>query len=63
MSLLEQIKDSKLYKACLKVAKVHAQIKDCSTDFLYKLTTKLVQENDLIAIEDLGIKNMVKTIN
>ncbi len=48
------------YKACLEVAKVHAQIKDARTDFLHKLTTKLVRENDLIAIEDLAIKNMVK---
>ncbi|ACK65408.1 transposase, IS605 OrfB family [Rippkaea orientalis PCC 8801] len=48
------------YKACLEVAKVHAQIKDARTDFLHKLTTKLVRENDLIVIEDLAIRNMVK---
>ncbi len=48
------------YKACLEVAKVHAQIKDARTDFLHKLTTELVRENDLIAIEDLTIKNMVR---
>ncbi len=48
------------YKARLEVAKIHAQIKDSRTDFLHKLTTKLVKENDLIAIEDLAIKNMVK---
>lgn len=48
------------YKARLEVAKIHAKIKDCRTDFLHKLTTKLVRENDLIAIEDLAIKNMVK---
>ncbi|WP_203427707.1 RNA-guided endonuclease InsQ/TnpB family protein [Rippkaea orientalis] len=48
------------YKACLEVAKVHAKIKDARTDFLHKLTTKLVRENDLIAIEDLAIRNMVK---
>jgi putative transposase len=48
------------YKACLEVAQVQAQIKDARTDFLHKLTTKLVQENDLIAVEDLAIKNMVR---
>ncbi|MDJ0599359.1 MAG: RNA-guided endonuclease TnpB family protein [Crocosphaera sp.] len=48
------------YKARLEVAKVHAQIKDARTDFLHKLTTKLVRENDLIAIEDLAIRNMVR---
>jgi putative transposase len=48
------------YKARLKVAKVHAQITDARTDFLHKLTTQLVRENQTIVIEDLAIKNMVK---
>ena len=47
-------------KARLKVAKIHSRIRDTRTDFLHKLTTKLVQENSLIAIEDLAIRNMVK---
>ena len=47
-------------KARLKVAKIHASIKDARTDFLHKLTTKLVKENSLIAIEDLSIRNMLK---
>ena len=47
-------------KARLKVAKIHAKIKDARTDFLHKLTTSLVQENSLIAIEDLAVRNMVK---
>ena len=48
------------YKARLKVAKIHAQIKDARTDFLHKLTTDLVRNNSLIAIEDLAVRNMVK---
>ena len=48
------------YKARLEVAKIQAQIKDARTDFLHKLTTRLVQENSLIAIEDLSVRNMVK---
>ena len=47
-------------KARLKVARIHAKIKDARTDFLHKLTTGLVQNNSLIAIEDLAIRNMVK---
>ena len=47
-------------KARLKVAKIHAKIKDARTDFLHKLTTSLVRSNSLIAIEDLAIRNMVK---
>ena len=48
------------YKARLEVAKIHSLIKDARTDFLHKLTTSLVRENSLIAIEDLAIRNMVK---
>ncbi|WP_424099970.1 RNA-guided endonuclease InsQ/TnpB family protein [Moorena producens] len=48
------------YKARLKVARVHAQIKDARRDFTHKLTTQLVRENQLIAFEDLAVKNLVK---
>lgn len=47
-------------KARGEVARIHAKIKDARTDFLHKLTTRLVRENSLIAIEDLAIRNMVK---
>jgi putative transposase len=48
------------HKARLKVAKVHAEISDARKDFLHKLTTRLVRENQVIAVEDLSVKNMVK---
>jgi putative transposase len=48
------------YKARLKVAKVHEQISDARKDFLHKLTTQLVRENQTIVVEDLAVKNMVK---
>ncbi|MGB5636315.1 MAG: RNA-guided endonuclease TnpB family protein [Waterburya sp.] len=48
------------YKARLKVAKIHAKIKDARTDFLHKLTTDLIRKNSLIAIEDLAVRNMVR---
>jgi putative transposase len=47
-------------KARRKVAKVHAQIKDARQDFLHKLTTRLVRENQIIVAESLAVKNMVK---
>jgi len=47
-------------KAKLAVAKIHAKIADVRSDFSHKLTTKLVRENDLIAIENLQVKNMIK---
>jgi putative transposase len=48
------------HKARLQVAIVHAQITDARKDFLHKLTTQLVRENQTIVVEDLAIKNMVK---
>ncbi len=48
------------YKARLKVASIHAKIKDARRDFTHKLTTRLVKENQLIAFEDLAVKNLVK---
>lgn len=48
------------HKQRRKVAKVHAQITDSRKDFLHKLTTQLVRENQTIVVEDLAIKNMVK---
>ena len=47
-------------KARMQVARVHAQITDARKDFLHKLTTQLVRENQTIVVEDLAIKNMVK---
>ncbi len=47
-------------KARAKVARIHALIADARTDFLHKLTTRLVRENQTIAVEDLAVKNMMK---
>jgi len=47
-------------KARLKVARIHAKIADSRRDFTHKLTTKLVRENNIICIETLAVKNMVK---
>ena len=44
----------------MAVAKIHAKIKDARTDFLHKLTTDLVRNTSLIAIEDLAVRNMVR---
>ena len=47
-------------KARLKVAKLHAKIKDIRKDFLHKLSTKLINENQVIAVESLAVSNMLK---
>lgn len=51
---------SNRHKARLRVARVHAEIADARKDMLHKLTTRLVRENQTIAVEDLAVKNMVK---
>ena len=50
-------------KARLKVAKLYEKITNQRKDFLHKLSTKLIRENQSIAIEDLRIKNMMKNHN
>ncbi|GAA2131222.1 RNA-guided endonuclease TnpB family protein [Streptomyces synnematoformans] len=47
-------------KARRKVARVHARITDRRRDFLHKLTTRLVRENQTVVIEDLTVRNLVK---
>ena len=47
-------------KARLKVAKLHAKIADCRQDFLNKLTSQLICENQVVITESLAVKNMIK---
>ena len=47
-------------KARLKVAKLHERITNQRKDFLQKLSTKLINENQVIVLEDLRVKSMVK---
>ena len=47
-------------KRKLRLAKLHAKVKDQRTDFLHKLTTRLVRENQALAIEDLNVAGLVK---
>ncbi|MCC3653975.1 transposase [Streptomyces sp. S07_1.15] len=47
-------------KARRKVARIHARITDRRRDFLHKLTTRLVRENQTVVIEDLTVRNLAK---
>jgi len=47
-------------KARLRVAKLHARIADKRRDFQHKLSTRLIRENQAIAVETLAVKNMVR---
>ena len=47
-------------KARLKVAKLHARIADTRANFLHQLSSRIVRENQVIAVESLAVCNMKK---
>jgi putative transposase len=47
-------------KAKKKLARLHERVKNQLDDFLHKLSTRLVRENQSICLEDLNIKEMMK---
>ena len=54
-------KQSKRYlKQRKRVARIHAKIADARTDTLHKVTTMLADENQVLCMEDLNAKGMVR---
>lgn len=47
-------------KAKRKLARAHSKIRDARRDFLHKASTDLVRRFGAVAVEDLGVANMVK---
>ena len=47
-------------KTRIKLATLHEKIHNCRVDNLHKLTTSLVRDYDVICVESLSVKNMVK---
>lgn len=47
-------------KARVKVTRVHEKVSNQRKDFLQKLSTQLIKDNDIICIEDLNVCGMVK---
>jgi putative transposase len=59
--LSKKVKGSKnRTKARLKVARLHAKIADCRMDNLHKLSRKLINENQVVCVESLKVKNMIR---
>jgi putative transposase len=59
--LARQQKDSKRRnRTWIRIAKKHNQLADTRKDFLHKLSTKVVSENQTIVLEDLNVSGMVK---
>ena len=57
----KKTKDSKNQeKARLKLTAAHEKLSNKRKDNLHKLTTKLIKENDIICIENLNVKGMIK---
>ena len=54
---------NKRRKAKLLVAKVSSKITRVREDFLHKLSRKIAYENQVICVEDLAVKNLVKNPN
>ena len=44
----------------IRIAKLHNRTADSRKDFLHKLSTKIVNENQVIVLEDLNVSGMVK---
>ncbi len=47
-------------KAKAKVARAHRKVRASRADFLHKTSTRLVRDHDVIVLEDLAVKNMVR---
>ena len=51
---------SNLQKQKQKIARIHEKIYNCRSDHLHKVSSKLVNENQVIALETLNVKGMVR---
>jgi putative transposase len=62
--LSRKVKSSNTRKKARRiVARVHEKIANTRSDFLHKLSRKMVNENQVICVENLAVKNMVKNHN
>jgi putative transposase len=47
-------------KARAKAARAHRKVRASRADFLHRTSARLIRDHDVIAIEDLAVKNMVR---
>jgi len=63
-TLSRRIKGSGRWKrAKFHIARIHAKIADARLDHMHKVTTDLVRRFDVICIEDLNVRGMIKNHN
>ncbi|MFB6513086.1 RNA-guided endonuclease InsQ/TnpB family protein [Streptomyces virginiae] len=48
-------------RARLKVARAHARIADARREFHHQLSTRIIRENQAVAVEDLAVKGLART--
>ncbi|MGG2461268.1 RNA-guided endonuclease InsQ/TnpB family protein [Streptomyces sp. RGM 3693] len=48
-------------KARLKAARAHAKVADARREFHHQLSTKIIRENQAVAVEDLAVKGLART--
>lgn len=57
----KRLSEAKNYqKQRIKVAKIHQKIANQRKDYLHKLSWNLIKNHDVIVIEDLAVKNLMK---
>lgn len=50
------------YKQKIKVARVHEKVTNQRLDWIHKLSTRLVNEYDIICVEDINMQNMARSL-
>ncbi|MFE7790589.1 RNA-guided endonuclease InsQ/TnpB family protein [Streptomyces sp. NPDC057460] len=48
-------------KARLKVARAHARVADARREFHHQLSTRIIRDNQAVAVEDLAVKGLART--
>ncbi|HEU5386634.1 MAG TPA: RNA-guided endonuclease TnpB family protein [Streptosporangiaceae bacterium] len=48
-------------KARVRVARAHAQVADARREFHHQVSTKLIRDNQAVAVEDLAVKGLART--
>ncbi|WP_335983745.1 RNA-guided endonuclease InsQ/TnpB family protein [Streptomyces sp. CA2R106] len=48
-------------KARIKVARAHARVADARREFHHRLSTRIIRDNQAIAVEDLAVKGLART--
>ncbi|MGM0885297.1 MAG: RNA-guided endonuclease TnpB family protein, partial [Bacillota bacterium] len=54
---------SNWHKQRIRIARIHERIANARNDYLHKISTGIVKNHDIIGIEDLAVKNLLKNAN